>query len=155
MHGCYNIVDNKINLYFFTIFLFLYSPRIEQDAAARHPRQAGLGLRRDGVQTAQSAYETETESPLFPGTSLRTGEALQAAALPIGAGARPTGPDAEADPSTGENMVPESPLQTEAPKPGQDTRACDHARPQASRGARASTRREALSHGPSGGSTEL
>ena len=55
----------------------------------------------------------EATRPLHAGADIRIGATLQAAALPVGAGARTFRPRDRFDADAGEDLVPEPPLQDE------------------------------------------
>ena len=70
------------------------------------------------VPTVRRESAPEAARPLHAGADLRVGATLQAAALPVGPGARTFRPRDRSDANAGEDLVSEPPLQDEAGSQG-------------------------------------
>lgn len=100
-----------------------------------------------GAAAAEVPPAQEAAGPVLPGSGLRAGAALQAAAVPVRPRERPPGRRAQAHPDPGQDLVPEPEVQVQAaeagPEPGDGVSA---AAPQGV-GAGVSAGREAMSGG--------
>lgn len=130
------------------------------------PRGQPEGLVAAAVRSAcvsglRRREEEEAAGAVLQGADAGVGAALPAAALPVGARARAAGAPATPHAHTGQNLVPEPPLQAEAraragsrrgARPGSGCRGARRARPAAPRGgARAGARRAAVRRQRRGG----
>lgn len=95
-------------------------------------------------------HEKEEEAPrfVFQGADLGTGEALPSAALPVRPGEGAAGADPQLDPDTGQDLVPEPPLQDEERARRGSARPGDPAASAAAQGRRSDSGpgRETVSH---------
>jgi hypothetical protein len=89
--------------------------------AERRPHRGappGDQLQDGAAQVGAAALQEEAAGAVLPGPGLRAGEAVQAAEVPVGPRAGADGARAEADPHAGQDLVPESEVQEQAPDGG-------------------------------------
>ena len=84
-------------------------------------QESGAGEERaGGSRAAQTEEEEETPRPLFSSPSLRTGEKVQAAEIPLSSRERPSSERPKAHLYPGENLVPEQKVQMQTAETGPD-----------------------------------
>ncbi|KAM6073822.1 homeobox protein Nkx-2.1 isoform 2-T2 [Chlamydotis macqueenii] len=91
----------------------------------RHGRPRLPGRREQEHGPAAEHAAEETEGPFFPGPGLRAGETFQAAEIPLRPGEGTFSQHDTPHPDSGQDLVPEPPLQDEAPGQRQGRAAAD------------------------------